>query len=123
MSGPGEGMSMPVSRLSALLALVASMALGGHAVARQAPSPSTTPSLRIEGDWVRTDPEGSGSFDGLAAQFPPAELTAAGVEARGAAGGGRGGRGGAGARGGPPVSAVPHAPGDPYVVSTMPCGG
>jgi hypothetical protein len=113
---------MSWSRLSALLAMVGTMAGAGHAMARQAAPPATAPNLRVEGDWVRTDPEGSGSFDGLAAQFPPAELTPAGVEARGA-GGGRGGRGGGGARGGAPVSTVPHAPGDPYVVSTMPCGG
>ena len=38
---------------------------------------------RLEGDWVRIDPDGVGSFDGLSASIPPAQLlpgvTAGGV--------------------------------------------
>jgi hypothetical protein len=120
---------MSVVRLCSVLAMVVTIAGAGHALARQAGTPPLSPNLRVEGDWVRTDPEGSGSFDGLAAQFPTAELTPAGVEARGA-GGGRGGRGAG--RGGPPPAAArggaapttgPRAAGEPYVVSAMPCGG
>jgi len=48
----------------------------------QAPAAST----RLEGDWVRIDPDGAGSFDGLGASLPPAKLLP-GVSA------GRGGRG------------------------------
>ena len=53
---------MSWSRLSALLAMVATMAGAGHAMARQAAPPATAPNLRVEGDWVRTDPEGSRKF-------------------------------------------------------------
>jgi len=76
------------------------------------PAPPT-----VEGDWVRTDPNGSGSFDGLTRTFTPAVLT---LEAA-ALGGGRGGRGGGGrgggGRGGPATTdTTPHAAGQPYIV-------
>ena len=56
----------------------------------------TTANPHLEGDWVRIDPDGAGSFDGLGASIPPAQLLP-GVSA----GGGRGGRG----RGGGPPAA------------------
>ena len=81
---------------------------------------------RLEGAWVRTDPEGSGSFGGLGANIPAAHLKP-GVSM---GGGGRGGRGGAGGggRGGAPnanaaAPAVPHKEGDPYIAVAQPCGG
>ena len=52
----------------------------------QTPAPAAA-SPRLEGDWVRIDPDGAGSFDGLGASIPPAQLLP-GVTA----GGGRGGR-------------------------------
>jgi hypothetical protein len=80
------------------------------------------PDTRLEGDWVRIDPDGAGSFGGLGASIPPAQLLP-GVTA----GGGRGGRGGGGrgGRGGPPVpeSKGPHPEGVPYIVVAQPCGG
>lgn len=74
----------------------------------------------VEGDWVRTDTHGSGSFDGLLRTYTPASLT---PEYAGRAGG-RGGRGGrGGGRGGGQQSADtgPHQAGQPYVVRTQTC--
>src|SRR6185436_15566076 len=36
---------------------------------------------RLEGDWVRIDPNGSGDFGGLTSKFTPASLTPQGVAA------------------------------------------
>lgn len=72
---------------------------------------------RLEGAWVRTDPNGSGSFDGLGSSITPARLKP-GV----AMGGGRrGGRGGV--RGAAPDAAGPHKEGDPYIAVAQPCFG
>lgn len=77
---------------------------------------------RLEGDWVRIDPDGVGNFGGLSDVIPSAQLlpgvTASGGRGRGA---GRGGRGG-----GPPVvseSTTPNAEGVPYIVVAQPCFG
>jgi hypothetical protein len=82
------------------------------------PSPAAA---QLEGAWVRTDPNGSGSFDGLGQNIPPARLKpgaeTAGGRGRGGFGRGRGGRGGA------PTGDQPHAAGDPYIVVPQPCGG
>src|SRR5205814_361879 len=54
--------------------------------AQQAASGASAPGHHIEGDWVRLDLQGAGSFGGLGAQIPPAELTAEGrglIPARG----------------------------------------
>ena len=81
---------------------------------RTQPSPAT--GTRLEGDWVRIDPDGVGSFDGLSGVVPAAQLLP------GVTGGGRGdGRGGRG-RGGP-ESTGPHAEGVPYIVVAQPCSG
>src|SRR6476646_5430633 len=74
---------------------------------------------RLEGDWVRIDPDGAGSFGGLGASIPPAQLLP-GV----AADGGRGGRG-RGGRGAAPEAqpAGPNPEGVPYIVVAQPCGG
>jgi hypothetical protein len=76
-------------------------------------------SARLEGDWVRIDPDGAGNFDGLGSSIPPAQLLP-GV----AGAGGRGGRG-RGGRGGPPVAQPtgPNPEGVPYIVVPQPCGG
>jgi hypothetical protein len=111
-------------------ALILAAGLAGmaqHVSGAQAPA-TTGPNLRIEGDWVRTDPEGSGSFDGLAANYPKAELRPdflASQAGRGAGGRGgpAGGRGGPAGRGAPAGDTTPHEAGQPYVVSAMPCGG
>jgi hypothetical protein len=78
---------------------------------------------RLEGDWVRIDPDGAGSFGGLGASIPPAQLLP-GVSA-GGRGGGRGGGPGRGGRGGaPPVeSRGPNPEGVPYIVVAQPCAG
>ncbi len=84
---------------------------------------------RLEGAWVRTDPEGSGSFDGLGRNVPPAHLKPGAAGAGGAARGGRGARGGGapGGRGGNAgygnADGTPHAAGDPYIAVPQPCGG
>ena len=84
----------------------------------RAQSPAAA-SARLEGDWVRIDPDGAGSFDGLGASVPPAQLLP-GVTA----GAGRGGRGRSG-RGGAPGAqpSGPNPEGVPYVVVAQPCGG
>ena len=72
---------------------------------------------RLEGDWVRIDPDGAGSFDGLGASIPPARLLP------GVSGGSRGGRG-RGGRGGPGTQpSGPNPEGVPYIVVAQPCGG
>ncbi len=52
--------------------------------------------IRLEGDWVRIDPDGVGSFGGLSGVIPAAQLLP-GVTAGRGDGRGRGGRGGRGA--------------------------
>src|SRR5580658_2423463 len=79
----------------------------------------------VEGDWVRTDTNGSGSFDHLLSTYKQASLTPEG-QAMMAAGGGRGGRGGGrGGPGGPPnangAPAEPHVAGQPYVTNAQTC--
>src|SRR6185503_11608178 len=92
------------------------LVLGACLLSAAAPSARTqapaAASVRLEGDWVRIDPDGAGSFDGLGASVPAAKLLP-GVSA----GGGRGGRG-RGGRGGAPVAepSGPHPEGVPYVV-------
>jgi len=79
---------------------------------------------RLEGAWVRTDPDGAGNFGGLGSSIPPARLKP-GVAM---GGGGRGGRGG-GQRGGRGAAAdaygaenaAPHKEGDPYIAVAQPC--
>jgi hypothetical protein len=73
--------------------------------------------IRLEGDWVRIDPDGVGSFGGLSGVIPPAQLLP-GVSAPA----GRGGRGG---RGAPPTSGSggPNPEGVPYIVVAQPCSG
>lgn len=79
--------------------------------------PPPAAGARLEGDWVRIDPDGVGSFDGLSRVVPGAQLLP------GVTGGGRGdGRGGRGGRGGQEPTG-PHPEGVPYIVVAQPCGG
>ena len=105
------------TRILVLAAVVALLPAGGRLAAQAAP-----PDTRLEGDWVRIDPDGAGSFGGLGASIPPAQLRP-GVGGAGRRGGGRGG--GRGRSGGLPTDAQdgPHAVGDPYIVVQQPCGG
>jgi hypothetical protein len=81
-----------------------------------AQAPATAPNRRIEGHWVRTDPEGSGSFGGLTSRFTPAQLTPATAAAVAGRAGGSG-RGGAAV-----ATGRPNAAGVPYIVVERPCG-
>ncbi len=103
-------------RLTGVMALVA-----GATIAVPAQQPDNAgPNRRLEGDWVRIDLAGSGTFGGLTSKFTPAVLTPE-AAARGRAGGG--GRGGAG-RGGAPApgaSTTPNPVGVPYIAVPMPC--
>jgi hypothetical protein len=101
-----------------LVTLVSVFAAGG---ARQEPPAAWK---RLEGAWVRTDPDGSGSFGGLGSSIAPARLKP-GVTMPGAGQGGRGGAG-RGARGVPPDATRtggPHKEGDPYIAVAQPCFG
>src|SRR5215510_16470310 len=75
--------------------------------------PPSAAGARLEGDWVRIDPDGVGSFDGLSGVVPAAQLQP------GVTGGGRGdGRGR-----GLPQSTGPNPEGVPYIVVAQPCSG
>jgi len=76
--------------------------------------PPSAAAARLEGDWVRIDPDGVGSFDGLSRVVPAARLLP-GVTG---GGGGRDGRGR-----GVPQSTGPNPEGVPYIVVAQPCGG
>ena len=106
-------------RVIALVGLLLPLA-APQLLSAQAPSTSTA---RLEGDWVRIDPDGAGSFGGLGASIPPAQLLPGVSAAAGRGGGGRGG--GRGGRGGPPVleSTGPNPEGVPYIVVAQPCAG
>jgi hypothetical protein len=84
---------------------------GGRGQAQAAPP-------TVEGDWVRTDPIGSGSWDALTKTFKPAVLTPGGAAL--AQGGGRGGRG-RGGGGGATADTGPHPAGVPYLVRQNSC--
>jgi hypothetical protein len=92
------------------------LALAALLAAAAAPSlraQTPAPKARLEGDWIRIDPDGAGHWDHLGASIPPAQLLP-GVSA-----GGRGRRPGLPAA----QSAGPNAVGVPYIVVAQPCGG
>ena len=91
------------------------VASGARFPQAQPPAPVNS---HLEGDWVRIDPDGAGSFDGLGASIPPAQLLP-GVAAAGAPGGRGRGRGGAAM----PQSDGPNPEGVPYIVVAQPCRG
>src|SRR5690348_12376443 len=65
---------------------------------------SSAPNMLLEGDWVRTDTNGSGDFGGLNANVAKAQLTPAGEAIAARSGRGRGGRGPAAAPAAAPAS-------------------
>jgi hypothetical protein len=71
---------------------------------------------RLEGDWVRIDPNGSGDFGGLTSKFTPASLTPQGVAAAESMR-----RVQAAPRGPAYTETKPHDPGEPYIVVSRPC--
>lgn len=79
--------------------------------------PAAAPNRRIEGHWIRTDPNGSGSFGGLTSAFTPAQLTPEAVSRRAAGPGPRGGGPG------PQAGSRPNPTGVPYIVVERPCAG
>jgi hypothetical protein len=93
-----------------LLAVLLLASLNSVSVRTQMSAPA---GARLEGHWVRIDPDGVGSFDGLARVVPPAPLLP-GVTA---GGGGRGGGRGV------PQSTNPNPEGVPYIVVDLPCSG
>jgi len=95
---------------------LAAVAVSGTPKKAPQQSQASGPELSVEGDWVRTDLNGVGSFDGLGNPLPKPELTPAGRAMASA-------RGGFGGRGGPAANdTTPHAAGDPYIVVARPCG-
>jgi hypothetical protein len=86
-----------------------------HPSAQTATQPLTG-IARLEGDWVRTDPNGSGDFGGLTSKFTPASLTPQGTAAMEAAR-----RAQAAPRGPAYVDDKAHQAGQPYVVVQRPC--
>src|SRR4030095_10226040 len=71
---------------------------------------------RLEGDWVRIDPNGSGDFGGLTSKFTPASLAPQGVAAAESMR-----RVQAAPRGPAYTETKPHDPGEPYIVVSRPC--
>ena len=108
------------ARLAGAVVAVAIVASTLFATAR--PSAQTKPESlrgveRLEGDWVRIDPNGSGDFGGLTSKFTPASLTPQGTAAMEA-----GRRVQAAPRGPAYTDDKPHDPGQPYIVVSRPCG-
>ncbi len=101
------------------VAAAALSALMFGAIAR--PSAQTKPESlqgiqRLEGDWVRIDPNGSNDFGGLTSKFTPAALTPEAAEAMAAA------RRAQNAPRGPAYTdEKPHDVGQPYIVVARPC--
>lgn len=95
-------------------AFLAWFALGNGAFAQKT-NDSVEVNRRIEGDWVRLDTSGSGSFDGLASKFQKAKLTPAGAKMVADFH--------PGSRGIAYTENRVHGPGDPYIVVDRPCGG
>jgi len=81
------------------------------------PASPTPPT--VEGDWVRTDPIGSGSWDALTKTFTPAVLTPEGIALTQS--GGRGGRGGRAGGAAASTDTTPHPVGVPYLVRQSSC--
>jgi hypothetical protein len=108
---------MTIRRISkyfaAPLAALLTILLGGSIFLHAQQSANTKQIPDLEGSWVRTDPEGSGAYDGLTKNFTPAVLTPEGQAALSRAGRGRGPQ--------YEVSSTPHATGQPYVVRQNSC--
>jgi hypothetical protein len=105
----------PIALLGGLVTAALIFGAGGteRVLARQT-QPASSANEHVEGDWVRTDTNGSGDFGGLANTFEKAQLTTEGAAM--ASGGARGPRGAAF------TENRVHAVGDPYIVVDQPCG-
>src|SRR5678815_2294798 len=71
-------------RSIALLTAVSLVSLAASVITRisaQTKPQSLSGIERLEGDWVRIDPNGSGDFGGLTSKFTPASLTPQGQAA------------------------------------------
>lgn len=110
-------MTLPIEKGIAVTA--ASLLFLGTGSLAQAQQSNLKPAV-VEGDWVRTDTNGSGDFGHLTSNYKPASLTPEG-QAMLAAGGGRGGRGGGGANPSGNTSAPAHVAGQPYVTNAQTC--
>jgi hypothetical protein len=97
---------------------VATASGSGRFISAQQSSGPATGVRGLEGDWVRTDPNGSGDFGGLTSTFTPASLTPAATEMMTAA---------RLAQNAPRGRAFTenrvHKEGEPYIVVDRPCGG
>ena len=105
--------------MKVLILAAGAIALSAVVIAR--PSAQTKPQSlsgieRLEGDWVRIDPNGSGDFGGLTSKFTLASLTSQGTAAAEAM------RRVQNAPRGPAYTEdKPHNPGEPYIVVSRPC--
>jgi hypothetical protein len=113
--------SVPAALFTGLAAVALALSSGGAAAAdasagahRNTAGPPGTPETRIEGDWVRTDVNGSGDFGGLSNGYQQAQLTAAGKAEVAAARQSFANRL-------KPLKGPPHKVGDAYVVVQKPC--
>jgi len=98
-------------------AIVALMPAAMTRASAQTAPPSLSGVERLEGDWVRIDPNGSGDFGGLTSKFTPASLTPEATTAMEATR-----RAQAAPRGPAYTDDKPHDPGQPYIVVQRPCG-
>lgn len=87
-----------------------------HKVMAEQAQSTASANQHVEGDWVRTDLEGSGSFGGLNSNIEKAQLTPEGASMLA-------NMGGRGPRGAAFTENRVHAVGDPYIVVDQPCGG
>lgn len=108
---------MPVLNGKGIAVTAASLLVFGVAHPIEAQQPAAKPPV-VEGDWVRTDTNGSGDFGHLTSLYKPASLTPQG-QAMMAGGGGRGGRGGG--NGTATGDAPAHVVGQPYVTNAQTC--
>ena len=106
----------PVARPLASGALVLAVCMTGcsaPATAQRGTPAATATIPDLSGGWLLLDAEGSGSFDGTAQRFPPAELTAAG-KAMAVRGDGRNVTPNGG-------NTAPHQAGEAYIVNNGAC--
>src|SRR5690349_13131940 len=104
-----------------VVAAVVIIPLAAVALAQRSPQAQAQAAAgieRLEGDWVRVDPNASGAFDGLTSKFTSASLTPQGAADAAAM------RQRQNAPRGPAYTEnKPHTPGDPYIVVSRPCAG
>ena len=105
-----------VAVLCAFFAAASLLAVGTTArIPAQQEQVAASANQHVEGDWVRTDSNGSGDFGGLTSKLAKAELTPEGIATVAAN------------RQGPRGIAFTenrvHGAGDPYIVVDQPCGG